>query len=175
MDFGGGGGSSGKRRKIAGFVSQVRIITWKNLMLYKQNRSGIACEIIFSCLFTLIFILLVYFANPDYVAPKRDDYDLPVIVRGFTLNTDETKNSTRMFYYPDNEFMRSIAQESLDRIKKYSLIPLNITLKSSNVSKGYDLAEEDRNALFALISFPDNFTAAANAPDNIQYSIYTKE
>lgn len=164
-----------KRRKIAGFFAQTRIIAWKNLMLYKSNRSGIACEIIFSCLFTFIFVFLVYFGNVEYEAPRVDDYDLPIIVRGMNPGNEELQNATRMFFYPENSFVQAIASEALDLMRAYSIVPLNVTLLGANVSRGSDLSDDDKKQLFAMISFPDNFSSILTVPRNVQYSIFTKE
>lgn len=164
-----------KKRKIAGFLAQVRIISWKNLMLYKQNRSGIACEIIFSCLFTLVFVLLVYFARPDYMSPKIDTYHLPIIKRATIPSNPDLSNITQMFYYPANPFVESLAREALDVLAANSLIPLNVNLSSTNVTNGADLADDDKKSLLAMIVFSPNLTSAADSPDNIEYFIYTKE
>jgi len=62
-----------ENRKIAGFFRQIFIILWKNSILFRRNKTGILCELIFSSLFTLIFILLVYFAIPNYRMKSVDD------------------------------------------------------------------------------------------------------
>lgn len=171
-----GGGGVGKKRKIASFISQLRIITWKNLMLYKQNRSGIICEILFSCLFTLVFVLLVYYAKPDYVSPKIDAYHLPIIKRGTIPSNPDLYNITKMFYYPPgNSFVESLAREALDVLVQNSLIPLNVTLASTNLTNAADLVDEDKKELLAMLVFASNFTSVTNSPNNIQYYLYTKE
>ena len=161
-------------RKIAGFFKQIRIISWKNLMLYKQNRSGIICEFLFSVLFTLIFILLVYYANPDYYK-KKIDYQTNIIT-AIVTNYQELQNSTLYFYYPNNDFARQIATNSLLLIKEQvgDSLP-DITLVGTNISNAADLDDYSRRNLFALISFSKNYTSARALPDTIEYTIFTQE
>jgi hypothetical protein len=143
-------------------------------MLYKQNRSGIICEVLFSFLFTLIFVLLVYYANPEYYE-KKESSGVDIIT-GIMSNYDELRNSTLYFYYPNNEFARQIANYSLQLIQ--SQVPFylqNVTLIGTNVSNAVDLDDTSKRNLFALLSFCDNCTSAQALPDAIQYTIYTKE
>jgi hypothetical protein len=163
-------GFSGGARKIAGFWRQVKIISWKNLMLYKQNKSGIACEIIFSCLFTLVFIMIVFFSEPT-LKPKQHDLGGQIISY---ITDQDVSNRKSFFYYPANEFTKSILSDSIALIQ-LKMPGLDVRLVASNVSSASDLIDEWKEDLFAFVSFPINYTQLSNVPDKIEYNISIRE
>lgn len=164
-------------REIAGFFAQIRIILWKNGLLFIQNKVGIICELLFSCLFTLVFILMVIFNTPTYNADMNSG-EMNVLRMGQTKSSDP--NRTNYYYYPDNDFVKSIANDSLFRLKlmnPYSsyLNQANlIGLKSPNET---EISEEDKIRLFAFIRFPDGFSSetSVRSMDTLEYSLLTPE
>lgn len=140
-------------------------------MLYKQNISGLVCEILFSCLFTLIFILLVYYSNPDYI--DRTTSRSSDIIRDLESNI-EIENATDYYYYPNNDFIKSIVNNSYVLIKNASK-RLELNLIGSDLPSPQDFNATKRQTLFAFLSFTSNFTSLETAPDAIEYSLHTRE
>lgn len=155
--------------KIAGFFRQILIITWKNLMLYKQNISGLICEIVFSCLFTLIFVLLVYYSNPRHL-DKRNMNPQNVIAY---MQSKDFINTTDFYYHPNNEFTHKIIENSYKMLKE-NIWPLDLKLIGSDESTPEKINETLRNNLFAFVSFTSNLSENSIS-DLINYTIYTKE
>ncbi|CAF0704109.1 unnamed protein product [Brachionus calyciflorus] len=157
----------GQNRKIVGFFRQIKIISWKNLLLYKQNISGIVCEILFSCLFTLIFVVLVYYSRPNNNARTQFESKDPV---GYLFAVDS--NSTDFYYHPNNPFIHDLVEKSSKiMLSKNPFIKLNFI--GSNLTGADKINETLRSRLFAFASF--NFTSLETIPDKVEYSIYTKE
>nr|QUF59432.1 ATP-binding cassette transporter Abca3-like4 [Brachionus angularis] len=159
-----------KNQKIVSFFRQVIIISWKNLLLYRQNKTGIVCEIIFSCLFTLIFVLLVYYSAP-MLSPKSNYKQSNVIN---TLISNDLLNTSNFYFYPNNLFIQKIITESFEIIKaKNSYLKLNII--GTNFDSPEILDETIRKKLFAFVSFAPDFGSSKDPPDTIQYKLYTIE
>lgn len=166
--------SNRKERELASFGRQILIISWKNLLLLGQNKLGLLCEIVFSSLFTLVFVALVHFSTPTHVTPSNQPPQ--EIISSFLsqLNMLSFSPTTTVFYHPDNEMIQRIADNAVNLItSKNSGLRLNVT--GVNVSSGEELSPEQRESLYAMISFPSNYTNRQSITGSIQYSIYTKE
>nr|UOU03317.1 ATP-binding cassette subfamily A3-like 4 [Brachionus rubens] len=157
-----------QNRRIAGFFRQIQIISWKNLLLYRQNISGLVCEILFSCLFTLIFVVLVYYSRPVKTYGKDFNPIKPMVY----FKNDEIVNTTDYYYYPNNQFIREIVVKSTDKFLKFNQF-LNLKFIGSDLSMPESINETIRNRMFAFVSF--NFTSLETIPDAIEYSIHTME
>lgn len=158
----------GQNRKIAGFFKQIQIISWKNLLLYRKNVSGLLSEIIFSCLFTLIFVILVYYSRPQY--KSKNEFNPTMPVQNFF--NEEIFNTTDYYYYPNNQFIRDLVINSSKIIIKKNFY-LNLNFMGSNFSTAEKVNETLRNKMFAFVSF--NFSSFDSMPEKIEYTIYTKE
>jgi hypothetical protein len=161
-----------ENRKIAGFFRQIFIILWKNSILFRRNKTGILCELIFSSLFTLIFILLVYFAIPNYRMKSVDD-EVNVINVIINDDSDEFLRNT-YYYYPNTEFVKSIMQNSVN-LMKIANYAFNVKLIGTNISDAINFNNQEKKSLLALISFSSNFSSDSLHKDSIEYSIYTTE
>ena len=161
-----------ENRKIAGFFRQIFIILWKNSILFRRNKTGIICELIFSSLFTLIFLLLVYFANPDYRL-KSFNKETSVLSDIINDDTDEFAKNT-YYYYPNEEFVKNIMQNSI-KLMKLADYGFNVKLIGTNISDAINFNDQEKKNILALISFPSNFTSDSLKQDSIEYSIYTTE
>lgn len=158
----------GQQRKIAGFFRQIQIISWKNLLLYRKNISGLLSEVIFSCLFTLIFVILVYYSKPQIFAKEEQKLSIPVT----NFFNEEIFNTTDYYYYPNNEFIRELVINSSKIIlAKNAYLKLNYI--GANYSNAEKVNETLRNRIFAFVAF--NFSSFESIPEKIEYTIFTKE
>jgi hypothetical protein len=153
----------GDSRKMSGFFSQIKIISWKNLLLYLQNKSGLICEIVFSCLFLLIFVVLTYY---DVVV-----YREPVTVRPQTpsLNPFDISVSSNMidvYFYPDSPFVRRVVTDAFSNWKWLNLIGYN----KNDIDS---LSDDALSQTLVFLSF--NFNSSNNIPDTIEYVIRSLE
>lgn len=158
----------GQNRKIAGFFRQIQIISWKNLLLYRKNITGLLSEVIFSCLFTLIFVILVYYSRPQYKQKKEFVSSKPVQ----NFFNDEIFNTTDFYYYPNNQFIQELVFNSSQIILEKNFY-LKLNYLGSNFSTAEKVNETLRNKMFAFVAF--NFFSFDSIPEKIEYTIYTKE
>ena len=160
------------QKELAGLFRQILIILWKNLLLYSKNKMGIACEILFSSLFTFVFIVLVYFSNPTYSA-KSFEFGKDIISSRIYAFTAKSQNQT-FYYYPNNSFVEQLVTNSYNLIKSKNPL-LSVNLMGTEFPNAEQFNQTAKSKLFALVSFPSDFTGINALPDNIQYSIYTRE
>lgn len=161
------------RHEIAGFLRQISIISWKNLVLYKANLPGLICEVLFSCLFSSIFILQVYLAKPTYEI-KHSFYDKFILEYTFIPGG----SGKTIFYYPaENTVVRKIIKDAFSLLQKENVWFYwhGFYLQGRNVTHYNDLNQDDKNSLFAFISFNLTGTTLNNITNSIKYSIFTKE
>ena len=156
-----------ENRKTAGFFRQIFIILWKNSILYRKNIIGIICELIFSSLFTIIFLWFICYSIPDETIQifhrAKNFYS-----EAFNFDTDEFPRDT-YYYYPNEEFVKNIMQNSINLMK------FDVKLIGTNISDAINLNDQEKKNLLALISFPSDFTSDSLNEDTIEYSIYTTE
>ena len=102
-----------KDREIAGFWKQLRILTWKNLVLSKRNACGLLTEILAPLFIIIILIVIRYFIdatqNYDQANGLYNVFDLFPITN--------TSNATLLLYYPNNSFIQGIVNNSVTLIK----------------------------------------------------------
>ena len=158
-------------RKIAGLFKQILIISWKNGILFRRNKFGFVCELLFSSLFTFIFVILVYYSSPTY-GPRNNPHLENVIVESkISLAPDFL--TFIFYYYPSNKFIENVVETSISKLNfnknSMRLIP------SYNISDASLLKDYQKEALFAFISFPSEYESIDSLPNQIQYSIYTRE
>jgi hypothetical protein len=91
-----------KKHQIVGYFGQLRILTWKNLILSKRNLCGLLSEILLPIILVAFLILIRYFVdvvrNNDQITPTSNVIDLIPF-----------RNQSRLLlYYPDNAFIEGI-------------------------------------------------------------------
>lgn len=146
-------------RKLAGFFTQIKIICWKNLLLYIQNKSGIIAEIVVATLFILLAVLLISISK---IYPNTDDneeYKL-VDIGAYELATG------KIFYYPESELTTSLAWTVASFLNRSS--------ESTNISDAYEFNKTQLDTASMLISFPDAIRNVTEWPDAINYTVYIK-
>ncbi len=156
-----------RERKIAGFFRQIGIILWKNAILFSKNISGIICELLFSISSVLLFLVLVYYVVPNYVS--KTEYESASPIR-YTYD-DDVDNSTLLYFYPNNDFIKQIVLEAKNRLV-YSSSTL-LKLVPYDKPDPYNIT--DKQSIYAFISFPSNYASLDTLPDQLSYKIYTKE
>jgi hypothetical protein len=162
--------SNTNNRKIAGFFKQIVIISWKNGILFRRNKFGFVCELLFSSLFTFIFVILVYYSSPTYGPRNNPQLNNVIIDSKISIAPDFL---TYMFYYyPSNKFIENVVQTS---ISKLSFNKNSMRAIPSNISDASLLKDYQKDSLFAFISFPSEYESIDSLPHQIQYSIYTRE
>ena len=160
-------------RNLPGFFKQLRIILWKNNLLLCQNKASLISEITFSLTFALILMLMVYLNDPKKTAPRQFNQAMNVL-GNLNLRTDK-----KMYYYPNNQFVRGLIVNALKLIEPDSIKLdkyLSKNLIGTNSSDAKRLSDTVKEYMFAQVSFPSNFMSYKNLFNkNIYYSIYTTE
>jgi hypothetical protein len=147
-------------RSLASFWRQIIIIQKKNLLLYKNNKIGILCEILFPC----IFIALLYLVVSSLADGNQTLYTSPFINK-MKLRQPEYINT--IYFYPNNDFVKELITNSLDSNNQFVSIigvnssePKNFTVKYTN---------------FMFVSFPTNYSSLESLPNKIEYKIHTNK
>jgi hypothetical protein len=105
--------------KIAGFMSQLRILSWKNFKLSARNKTGTVVEILAPILLILLLLILRIAVNVQY----KKEQNLPLnnindnFIRNFNFTFQNYTNQSVIYYYPNNTFIENIVRRSIDRIK----------------------------------------------------------
>lgn len=132
-------------RRLASFPKQLLIISWKNALLFKQRKAGLICEIIFSCLFMGVFLLMIYFSGPSLIKPRPATNETILFTR-YLSSTD------KFYYYPNNPFVRSLAKRALQKLVSTSGSPdvdqYLIGVDSPSVE---DFDREFKSTVFAMV------------------------
>jgi hypothetical protein len=161
--------SNTNNKEMAGFFKQLLLILWKNLLIIKQNKTGLVCELLFSSLFTFIFVALVYFYNPQVVPKQFIDFE-SAIRSNLVDFTRLHEPPLDLYYYPNTHSVKTLVSNAYAVLKlKNTYLKLNLI--EANVSNAELLDTSQKANLFALISFDQNGLDG----DLIKYSIYTKE
>ncbi len=163
--------SNTNNRKIAGFFKQILIISWKNGILFRRNKFGFVCELLFSSLFTFIFVILVYYSSPTYGPRNNPQLDNVIIDSKISLAPDFL--TFIIYFYPNNKFIENVVKTSISKLSfnKDSMQ----AIPSNNISDASFLKDYQKESLFAFISFPSEYKSIVTLPHRIQYSIYTRE
>ena len=153
-------------RQVAGFVKQIRLLAWKNLLLSIRNIGAFILEILAPILVIGILVLIRYFASVfSYPAQSNS---LANVFDLFSPTTD----SPIILYYPNNNFVRNIVTNAVSIIQ--SNVPsFNPNITASTVSNGSLLDSNTLSNLSVFIAFP--YTYNASLPKAVQYTIYSQE
>jgi hypothetical protein len=101
-----------KEHHVVGVGRQIRILLWKNWVLFKRNKSGTACEILVALLFVLILLVLRYFVD----STKRDEQG-GTMPRPVISYINSTTNRSLIMYYPNNSFVQNLTANAYNLIK----------------------------------------------------------
>ena len=101
-----------KNRQLAGFWGQLRILTWKNLILSKRSLCGLLIEILCPLFIVALLIVIRYFVtaiqNYDQVNDLYNVLDI--------MPVTNTTNTTTILFYPNNSAIELILNYSIQLI-----------------------------------------------------------
>ena len=174
--------------RVAGFFQQLRILSWKNLILSKRSKKGLISEIIIPMFFLIILVVIRILVPIQYVKAENPSAKS-------VFNYFDGKNITErnlIYYYPESSIVENIIKRGVDIIKlkntqfnpqskisnnlfylnvdnnKFSIVlPANFT-RITTIPENSPL-----NGLLGFFSFPDSYNETI--PDNVQYNLYTQE
>ncbi len=156
-----------KKRQLAGFFRQIQIISWKNALLFLQNKSGIITELITCALFISIMGGIIALASVNI---SRTFDDRTVIPTSFY----DGDVGEKLYFFPETDLTLNLIRRIFNTVKIYT--QTNLT-----GFEGIDKADpsEFTNAQFKatsiFISFSTEMQNATRWPDSIQYSLFLKQ
>lgn len=160
-----------KKRNMAGFLTQMKIILWKNTILYYRNLTGLLSEIFLAALFTWIIMIVISSTEEDDSKPItqfRESSILENFGQDFPMDT--------IYYYPPSSLTDKLMQNVLETIKKNNYQYNRISyVESTNVSEIFNNINNTDSSLHALISFSSSISNMTDWPDVINYTIYLKK
>lgn len=154
--------------KLAGFFRQLKILLWKNSLLFQRKKLATLSEILLALSFISMLLIIRYFVEkvyiPDQTNPVYNAIDYFQVISGKNL----------ILFYPNNPFIERIVSNAYEIIKARKNW-LNATVQAAEFAS---LGPDDLNStvikrLIAFISFPTNYSVSL--PDNVEYKIYTEE
>jgi hypothetical protein len=165
-------------RQLAGPLRQIGIVFWKNLLLYKANKCGIICEILFSSI-VFILLLLAYYQYTWYRAsqlgrskdvfkmqiPYSSSSPLSRVSSLYSIDYFYSLGREAIFYYPNNSFIHSIVQSSFP----------GRTLMAFNQSTPMGYNSSFFRNTYAFVSFPAGYNSIEDVVGSLNYTIYTIE
>jgi hypothetical protein len=98
------------KNRVAGAFAQIRILLWKNFILFKRNKVSTLIEILAAYLFVGILALFRFFIDSTHYE-KLDSTINPEIGVPYWINS--TSNRTLISYYPPNQFIGQFVFNSL--------------------------------------------------------------
>lgn len=142
-----------RNKKLAGYFEQCLIVTWKNLLIYKEQKLGI----IFEFIYPLLFVGLAWLLLSTVVLPSPGLGDSS----SFTERYYESYPAN-LYYYPDNQVIGELMSRAF-RDNNVNLIAVNTTTPRL-----------DGKVMF--VSFPSQYDSwqAINS-SVIEYTIYSTE
>ena len=99
--------------KVAGFFQQLKILSWKNLILSKRSKKGLISEIFIPLFLLIILVVIRDLVSIEYVKAK----DPPA---KNIFNYFDDKNITArnlILYYPNSSLVQDIIKRGVDIIK----------------------------------------------------------
>jgi hypothetical protein len=154
-------GTNGRRkqRKMAGTLTQTKIILWKNLLLYKQNKLGIFFELLFLS-FALILTLLAYYSFEEvHQSSEKSEKTL-------TIEFPQT-----VYFYPDSKFVEYLLKKSAAMASSNRVV--NFIGASHSTPEGFNSSQLKNIQLF--VSFPTSYDSFQDIHDSFNYTIFTIE
>jgi hypothetical protein len=162
---------------MSGFLKQIMIICWKNIVLFRRNKFSFVCELLFSSLFTFIFVILVYYSSPTFTS--KTPVAMENVLKKDRDNTWAMSSTDKdflgsfyIYYYPNNTFVENVMKSASDLLYQYQTA---MTIVPSAEKDATQLKNYQKNTMFAQVSFPADYSSIESLPKQIEYSIYTKE
>ena len=112
--------SAVKTRKIAGFFAQIRILFWKNGKLLIRNKLGTFAELFMAFLFIFILLAIRYFVDAKLTADDNDSEFTSNPERDLLYNATLMKGRYKIYYYPNNIFIRTKVVSAVTKIYNYN-------------------------------------------------------
>ena len=160
------------KKELAGFLRQILIISWKNLLLYKTNIAGIVCEFLFPFLFLSITYFVFYLAIGFSKTDSFFSYNSMVVSTPVNTNEEFFWENRKFFYYPNNEFIRSILVDSLGNNR----LPIGInTSDPKDFLKEHNISITRNGPDYNFIIFPRHHNSWNDFSNRIEYTIYSSE
>lgn len=164
--------ASRSQQKIAGFWSQIRIILWKNTIIYLNNRVGLIFELLLSVLFIFLISVLINSTEVNHTEPETALRNQLVLER----NQDSVYQST-IYYYPSNKLTETLIKNAQalmvanQKIYRYRVTPTYRAAKTSNPA---ELNSTELEGMWAFVSFDRMMANATEWPNIVDYTIYRK-
>ena len=158
-------------RQIVGFLGQVKLLLWKNSILFKRNISGTIAEVLIALITWMLLILIRYFTESrKYV--DTDFGEFPVAM------TIPLKNNRDLIYYsPKNDYIKNIVENGVKLLK--AIRPANnftaLPLPYDNINTFLSQSPYLVSRFLAYVEFPIYYNNYSSLPDNILYTLYTQE
>ena len=158
--------------KLAGFFTQIRVVFYKNLLLYKSNKLGIVFELLFISLSAVLFLI-----SKNAFATKHP---------ASTYTTEPIDFSyiqpfrTEVFYYPNNRFIEGVVINSFKEFQKSpknSFFQDNMEFKfvAANQPVPEFVNKTWISSTLVFISFAANLTSYENFQPPLTYTLFTPE
>lgn len=103
--------------KVVGVFSQIRILLWKNRILFQRNTSGTLAELLVAFLFVLILLVLRFFVDS---ARFPDQTSNITVARSILSSVNVSSNRSLIMYYPNNPFIQTIVVSAFALIRTAS-------------------------------------------------------
>lgn len=167
--------SSQKERNMAGFFSQMKIILWKNTILYYRNLTGLISEVFLAGLFIWLIVIIISSTEGD-IGKDTDFNDYSLIQSSVLEFFGNDFSMDTIYYYPPSILTDNLMQNVLktNNNRQYTNNRIK-NVESTNVS---GIMNEGMNSndssLQALVSFPAYLANMTEWPDVILYTIYLK-
>jgi hypothetical protein len=148
-------------RQVIGFFGQVKILLWKNGILFKRNIIGTIGEVLLALIACMLLILIRYFTESrKYVDTNYGEFPVAMTI--------PLKNNRQVVYYsPDNEYIKKIVENGVRLLKairpanNFSALPLR-----TDINTFLSQSSNMMSSFLAYIEFPTYYNYST-MPDNI--------
>lgn len=106
-----------EHHKVVGVLAQIRILLWKNRLLFQRNTAGTLAEILAALVFALILLLLRFFVDS---AQFFDQNATSTVSRSILSNVNTSTNRSLIMFYPNNPFVQTIVTNAYTAIQSQS-------------------------------------------------------
>ena len=168
-------GDSRNQQKIAGFWTQIRIILWKNTIIYLNNRIGLVLELLLSIVFIVLIQLLIGEVSRNETK-SWEDPNSPYSSSTVFENLGQTFNHGKIYYYPSNKLTDSLMQNTSSFLKAQQRLKWSdISCRAVNTPTPAGLNGTELDQMWAFVSFGSKYANLTEEwPSNIEYTIYKK-
>ena len=157
-------------RSPPGFWRQIRIILWKNTILYYRNLSGLICELLMTSVFIASLILLIKITASEQNTTTDDRLSYPPETRIIDqIDQDSYLRSGYIYYYPESPLTDRLIQDTFITLKGVKNNLMGVRGTSMPLSSLNLTSMEDE---FTFVVFPEVMRNATVWPELIEYKIY---